>query len=145
MAPPALWSKLKENTRGKAAAFVSGIAERLQGLSSALAGGLQAGGRIYVIAGLGVMGALLLVLVILLAVRGGGETAPASALRPEITDFFLPEEPDAVPPVILEREPRRFWTEEDAAPFWTDPLERGEEPWRERVEAAVDRLFEGVP
>jgi hypothetical protein len=60
-------------------------------------------------------------------------------------DLFLPEEPDFLPPVILERERREAWTAEDAAPFWYNPLEEGEEEWRELVEEAIDDLLERVP
>jgi hypothetical protein len=60
-------------------------------------------------------------------------------------EWFLPDEPDFVPGVLLERERRSGWTEADAAPFWRDPLKNGEEPWRERVETAIDELLERVP
>jgi hypothetical protein len=60
-------------------------------------------------------------------------------------DLFLPEEPDFLPPVILERERREAWTEEDAEPFWYNPLEDGEEEWRELVEKLIDDLLERVP
>jgi hypothetical protein len=60
-------------------------------------------------------------------------------------DLFLPEEPDFLPPVILERERREVWTAEDAEPFWYDPLEEGEEGWRDLVEKLVDDLLERVP
>ena len=60
-------------------------------------------------------------------------------------ELFLPQEPDFLPGVILEREPKTHWTTEDAAPFWQDPLKNGEEPWREQIEAIIDELMEGVP
>jgi hypothetical protein len=60
-------------------------------------------------------------------------------------DLFLPEEPDFLPPVILDRGRRETWTAEDAEPFWYDPLEGGEEEWRELVERVVDDLLERVP
>jgi hypothetical protein len=47
--------------------------------------------------------------------------------------------------VLLEREPRDSWTEEDARPFWTDPMEGSEELWRKRIESGIDSLLEQVP
>jgi hypothetical protein len=60
-------------------------------------------------------------------------------------ELFLPEEPDLLPGVILEREQRDAWTAEDAEPYWYNPLEQGEEEWRERVEQVIDELLERVP
>ena len=60
-------------------------------------------------------------------------------------DFFLPHEPDFVPDVLLEREPKDIWTEEDARPFWTDPLKGNEGTWRKRIESEIDSLLEHVP
>ena len=73
------------------------------------------------------------------------ETAPrlARAIAPE--EIFLPEEPDFVPGVILEREPRKVWTSEDAALYWQDPLKSGEGPWRDRLDTMVTEFLENVP
>jgi len=60
-------------------------------------------------------------------------------------EIFLPDEPDFVPGVFLERERRSNWTEEDASVFWQDPLRNGEEEWREKIEAAIDEFLENVP
>jgi hypothetical protein len=60
-------------------------------------------------------------------------------------DFFLPPEPDFLPPVLLERAPRLEWTAEDAAPFWTDPASLGEGIWQQKVREYVDKLLESVP
>ncbi|MDR3148073.1 MAG: hypothetical protein LBU00_06855 [Treponema sp.] len=64
-------------------------------------------------------------------------------LAPE--DFFLPEEPDALPEFIPARPRREAWTVEDAAEYWTDPLSGKEALWRDRFEAGVDGLLEAVP
>jgi hypothetical protein len=69
--------------------------------------------------------------------------APPQALSTE--DFFLPYEPDFVPGVLLEREPKSGWTEEDARPYWTDPMEGNEETWRKRIESGIDSMLEHVP
>jgi hypothetical protein len=71
------------------------------------------------------------------------EQAPAFSLSPE--DFFMPPEPDFVPRILLEREPREGWGEEDARPFWTDPMEENAETWKSRIEKGVDELLESVP
>jgi hypothetical protein len=60
-------------------------------------------------------------------------------------EIFLPDEPDFVPGVILEREQRIVWTEEDAASYWQDPLKHGEEQWRNKIETAIDTFLERVP
>lgn len=60
-------------------------------------------------------------------------------------DIFLPDEPDFVPGVILERERRTVWTEKDAEEYWQDPLKEGEEQWREKIEGEIDKYLERVP
>jgi len=60
-------------------------------------------------------------------------------------DLFLPDEPDFIPGVILQRDRRTSWTEEEAAEFWQDPLRFGEEQWREKIEAAIDEILERIP
>ena len=60
-------------------------------------------------------------------------------------EFFLPYEPDFVPDVLLEREPKESWAEEDVRSFWTDPLEGNEGTWRKRIESGIDALLENVP
>jgi len=59
-------------------------------------------------------------------------------------ELFLPDEPDFIPSVLLERERRTIWTEDDAAEHWQNPLLIGEEQWRERIETAIDALLERV-
>jgi hypothetical protein len=78
-------------------------------------------------------------------VKGGGSPIPAlqPAIPPE--ELFFPEEPDFLPGPIPERERRKAWTAENAEPFWYNPLEKGEEPWRNRIESAIDELLEHVP
>jgi len=58
---------------------------------------------------------------------------------------FLPDEPDFLPGVLLEREQRSSWTEDDALEHWQDPLRFGEESWREKIETAIDEFLERVP
>jgi len=60
-------------------------------------------------------------------------------------ELFLPNEPDFIPGVMLEREQRTVWTAADAAPLWQDPLKNGEEPWRNRIEKTIDEIMESVP
>jgi hypothetical protein len=60
-------------------------------------------------------------------------------------DLFLPEEPDFIPGVLLERERRTMWTADDAEPLWQDPLRDGEAPWRNRIEKTIDEIMESVP
>ncbi|MDR3191450.1 MAG: hypothetical protein LBT87_00110 [Treponema sp.] len=60
-------------------------------------------------------------------------------------ELFLPDEPDFLPGVIPERERRDIWTAEDAEPYWYNPLEGGEETWRNRIRSALDEFLERVP
>ena len=60
-------------------------------------------------------------------------------------ELFLPDEPDFLPEVMLDRERREIWTEDDALEFWQDPLRAGEEQWRDKIDAAVNELLERVP
>ena len=59
-------------------------------------------------------------------------------------ELFLPDEPDFIPGVLLERDRRTIWTEDDAAEHWQNPLINGEEQWRKKIETAIDELLERV-
>jgi hypothetical protein len=102
--------------------------------------------------GVAVILALLAVLQVVNYQRGHPRPPPPPDLRDAFKPLSIPpeelfpaEEPDFLPEVLLEREPRERWTVEDALPFWTDPLEKNEQLWRERGEAVIDELLEGVP
>jgi hypothetical protein len=94
-------------------------------------------------------------IILILAVSLGVSRRPARVNGPVAAMFkpalippdqlFLPEEPDFLPGVILEREQRDAWTAEDAEPYWYNPLEQGEDEWRERVERVIDELLERIP
>jgi hypothetical protein len=60
-------------------------------------------------------------------------------------DIFIPEKPDFLPSIMLERQQREVWTSEDAAEFWTDPAEISDEFWRRRISDSLDRLLETLP
>ena len=74
----------------------------------------------------------------------GPETISVFAPIPPV-ELFIPDEPDYVPLVILEREQRTSWTAQDADEYWQDPLIFGEERQREKIEAAIDEILERVP
>jgi len=102
---------------------------------------------------------VIIVLLLVLAVASSRKTLKTNtddALSADVPDalprelfpeevFFLPYEPDFVPDVLLERDPRDGWTEEDARPFWTDPMKGNEDVWRKRIESGIDSLLEHVP
>jgi hypothetical protein len=77
------------------------------------------------------------------SIRGLAETFAPLPVLPE--ELFLPDEPDFLPEVLLERPPRESWTAEDALPFWTDPREEDSALWRDRAKAVIDELMERVP
>ena len=108
--------------------------------------------RLVLTASLGFCAVFALVIAGASLAKGGGkgrEGAPAAAtVRQGVIpadDLFLPDEPDFVPGVLLEREQRAQWTADDAAPLWQDPLRNGEEPWRDRIERTIDEIMESVP
>ncbi|MDR1143461.1 MAG: hypothetical protein LBK77_04470 [Spirochaetaceae bacterium] len=136
-----------------AGTFFSTLLEKGKDLFFRLAEQAAARRRVVLIAAAGLLVIILLLLILAVVTsrkaRDAGNTE-ASAGLPESRaflpeDFFLPYEPDFVPDVLLEREPRNGWTEEDARPFWTDPLNGNEEAWRERIESGVDAILERVP
>ena len=63
----------------------------------------------------------------------------------EPDELFWPEEPDFVPKVQLDREPRKAWTEADAVPYWIDPKKNYEKIWKERIFSVMDDMMEKVP
>ncbi len=65
------------------------------------------------------------------------------AVKPE--EMFLPREPQIIPEVILDREPKSSWTDEDAEQFWNDPLDGNSDVWKNRIFEAVDDMLENVP
>ncbi|MDR3146007.1 MAG: hypothetical protein LBU21_06995 [Treponema sp.] len=76
----------------------------------------------------------------------GDEIGRAFQPRPiPAEELFLPGEPDFLPGVVLERERREAWTAEDAAPFWTDPMNAGPEGYVRSIGEAVDAMMERIP
>jgi len=69
----------------------------------------------------------------------------AMSRRIPAEDLFIPEEPDFVPGVILEREKREQWSVDDAMAWWQDPLRDGEQEWRDEIEKNVDDIMEKTP
>jgi hypothetical protein len=60
-------------------------------------------------------------------------------------ELFMPDEPDFLPEILWEQEPRESWKTEDTLPFWTDPLKDNRRVWQGRVEGAIDELLERLP
>jgi hypothetical protein len=152
---PDLLTKLKKLGAGLAGFFRS-LPGRFLSLPALIRekglppGVLFRGKRKWLLAGLGA--ALLFLSAALLIRQRGSRAGPPLAEEGPVQGFhipreelFLPDEPDFIPGVLLERTPRESWTGEDAAPYWRDPLKSGEEPWREQAEAAIDELLERVP
>jgi hypothetical protein len=104
---------------------------------------------------LGALGIILCLLVVL-GVVSHGRSHPSAAPSPPLSEvfkpltippeeLFMPDEPDFLPEVLLEREPRESWSPDDALPFWTDPLKENRRVWQGRVEGVIDELLERVP
>ncbi|MCL2185298.1 MAG: hypothetical protein FWB86_05510 [Treponema sp.] len=94
---------------------------------------------------------LFLTLAVLISLSARKTEKPAEIERTEIIspipagELLLPDEPDFVPGVLLERDRKTSWTQEDAELFWQDPLRQGEEQWREKIEIEIDKILERVP
>ena len=94
---------------------------------------------------------ILIVSVVISARNFSGEELSAEPGRMNIRsaipaeEIFFPEEPDFLPEVLLEREQRLAWTEQDALEYWQDPLIHGEEQFRIKIETAIDEILERVP
>jgi len=133
---------------GKTAGFRDGLKEKLDSLLEKI----PADRRIVLTAAIGVPVILLLVIAGASLVSKDApkkhEALPAGGVttrRIPAEDLFLPDEPDFVPGVILEREKRTEWTAGDAMPWWQDPLKDGEQEWRDQIEKTVDEIMETVP
>ena len=109
--------------------------------------------RLVLLAATGAL-AVLLLIIIGVSLQGRSRRAQdlASARSPAPyrhaippDELFLPDEPDFVPGVQLEREQRAQWTVEDVEPFWQDPLRQGEQEWRDEIERTIDEIMESVP
>jgi hypothetical protein len=106
--------------------------------------------KAYVLFGLAGAAVLILLVVVTTSIlnkvseKTSESPAMFSAERIPMEEFFLSDEPDFLPPVLLYREQREQWTAEDAAPFWTDPSTLDDD-WRNKVENYVDKLLESVP
>jgi hypothetical protein len=111
--------------------LVSGFGEKVKAAPAKMAAFIHER-RVYAFC---VVGAILIILVLLIILQivkhepAKAAVAPApysagsapASVKP--SDFFMSDEPDFVPGVLLGREPADGWVEEDARPFWTDPLE----------------------
>jgi hypothetical protein len=129
----------------------TGLRDSLKEKLDALRNKLPADRRIVLTMAIG------LPVVLLLFITGAVLLSKDATVRPEIPassittrripaeDLFLPDEPDFVPGVILEREKRTQWTADDAMPWWQDPLKDGEQEWRDQIEKIVDEIMESVP
>ena len=99
-----------------------------------------------------VFSVLLTLSVVLTVIKGSGrEKLPAEPDKVSLNaaipaeELFLPDEPDFLPGVLLERDRRSSWTEQDAVEYWQNPLISGEEHWREKIETVIDEFLERVP
>jgi hypothetical protein len=60
-------------------------------------------------------------------------------------DLFIPDEPDFLPPVMLEQTQKQVWTSADVSEFWTGAREFSADFWRSGISASIDRLLEPLP
>jgi hypothetical protein len=59
-------------------------------------------------------------------------------------EIFLPDEPDFLPKILLEKEPHK-WSAEDVRAFWTNPLEHEQINWQENITKVVNEILERTP
>ncbi|MDR0643662.1 MAG: hypothetical protein LBG05_01930 [Treponema sp.] len=104
------------------------------------------------ITGAGVIALLLLVFAVVLLINAERSKKPRSPIQVEkskptsipMEDIFLPDEPDFLPNVILEKQPKK-WDAQDARPFWTNPLENDPSQWQNNIKNTVDEIMEKTP
>ena len=107
--------------------------------------------RLFILVCTAILAVLLIFSVIMSIVKSGKKELPFEPERLRLLsaipaeELFLPDEPDFLPEVILQRERRTNWTEQDASEYWQDPLRLGEEQWRDKIESAIDEFLERVP
>jgi hypothetical protein len=100
---------------------------------------------------LSLSGLVFLAICLTIAALAIGPRAPVnpremrSGYRIPAEELFYPQEPDFLPPLLMERNPRQPWTTGDLELFWLDPKTGNEEKWLETAKAVVDRLMDGVP
>ncbi|MDR1363034.1 MAG: hypothetical protein LBJ35_03170 [Spirochaetaceae bacterium] len=76
------------------------------------------------------------------------QTTAGGAFRPDpiaAKDLFIPDKPDFLPPVMLERRQKEFWTSDDALEFWTAPSDFPDEFWRNKLSESIDHILEPLP
>jgi len=100
----------------------------------------------FVLGGLAALFLVLLIAAVAINSRGAKKSASVDMsagliVAPE--ELFPPAEPDFLPELILEREPRRSWSIEDIRPYWKNPENPG--VWRDLIKSTVDELMESVP
>jgi hypothetical protein len=129
-----------------------GIIEKIIGFFQDWFGKLSAEGKRKLILVCTAIFVVLLSLSVIMSMSGSGpEERPTITERTRLNipiaaeELFLPDEPDYLPGVLLERERRDSWTEQDASEYWQDPLKYGEEQWRENLTNAIDEFLERVP
>jgi hypothetical protein len=112
--------------------------------------------KVLILIGGSAAGLLLLILLLVIslrmkdnqdeAVQRSHEENPVFTLRAIKQDeLFLPREPDFLPDVMLDRDPKTFWTDEDAEQYWKDALNDNPELWKNRIFNAVDDIMENIP
>jgi hypothetical protein len=138
------------------AAGLAGLGQKAAAGLGALLAGLPKPGtgrrRALLFVALGLTALLGLFAILLGLNRTAGESAPAPPelgeafqtrpIPPE--ELFLPGEPDFLPRLRLEREPRDVWTREDAQPYWTGFPAEGA-VFLDIAESVIDDLMERVP
>jgi hypothetical protein len=96
--------------------------------------------------------AILVIAVLLTVALNARAEQEASSNAPLFTpdhiddkSLFVPNEPDFLPPAVLGQARKKFWTEQDATPFWTSPDNAGQAYWRDKLNQAVDNMLKRVP
>lgn len=78
--------------------------------------------------------------------RTGKELSSAFDVRPvDVDDLFLEDEPDMLPELRLSREPRSFWTLDDAQEFWRSIPDSDIDYWQHLADKTIDNMLEAVP
>ena len=99
---------------------------------------------LYITGGLVLAAICLTIISLIIAIKKPETQIKLSGSPIPAEELFYPAEPDFLPRLLLDHEPRRRWTANDIKPFWKDPGPGHEAQWREAAISVIDKLMEGV-
>jgi hypothetical protein len=138
----------------RAADFLGAARDKAAGLIGRVKDRLNANPKLRLVAAAAILGTVLVIFGIMLTLTRNNRTrrmqdseTVAELFRMELPpeELFLDDEPDFLPELLPEREPRDTWNADDVRPYWTDPADEGAGVYEDMMGAVVDGIMERVP